>query len=217
MAGPALGWGQTDAFASTVGTKLEWQYPLLSQLVWGPQMAWECACMHVCVDGTNLKCAQCWHIHIHACMCVWTERTWNVHYVGISTKTVPSILCQCINTHMHACWNLFHRLLWCNDLAVRWAPTAGWVRNGSSCLVAMQPQPFSLFLTLWIVLLWPTQMLHFPTRQQLKTFDSVVCPASVWLSFEWNQWQKQDILPVGAFNTIFVTSTWILRNCQHSW
>ena len=81
MAGPALGWGQTDAFASTVGTKLEWQYPLLSQSVWGPQMAWECACMHVCVDRMNLKCAPCWHIrknssfrtmpvykHTHACM-----------------------------------------------------------------------------------------------------------------------------------------------------
>ena len=64
MAGPALGWGQTAAFASTVGTKLEWQYPLLAQLVWSPQMAWERTCM---------------------CVCVWTEGTWNVHYVGIST------------------------------------------------------------------------------------------------------------------------------------
>ena len=161
-----------------------------------------------------------WHENAHACMFVWTEWTWNVHHVGISTKTVPSVLCQCINIHMHACWNLFHRLLWCNDLTVR-SLLGGthcrmgqkWFQlSGSNAATTFQP-----VLTLRIVLLWPTQMLHFPTRQQLKTFGSVMCPASVQLSFEWNEWQKQDILQVGAFNATFVTSTWILRNCQHSW
>ena len=55
------------------------QCPLLASSIHGPQMVWDCVCVCVCVDGMNLKCALCWHIHI----------------------PVYSVLCQCIHTSTH--------------------------------------------------------------------------------------------------------------------
>ena len=66
------------------------QCPLSALLVRSPQMVWECVC--VCVG---------------ACACVrvcgWTEWTWSMHYVGISTyQFIPhyASAIQCKHTHI---------------------------------------------------------------------------------------------------------------------
>ena len=111
-------------------------------------------------------------------------------------QTIPGLILHCQGSvpavtvaaeiHYTGVWQ------WCNDPAARsllGAPTVGLVRNHSSCLVVMQPQPNSV-LTFLIVLLLQTRTFCFPSCQQLETSDFATWEASFQkLSFEWNEWQ----------------------------
>lgn len=62
-------------------------------------------------------------------------------------------------------------------------------------------------------------LFNMPTAQNLW-FCSVWCILhklfSLLFKTPQNEWQKLDRLSANTFNTIFVVSTWIWRNCQHN-
>ena len=89
-----------DGGAVAVGVvreRLAWQCPLLAHSVRGPQMVWEggggggCLCHSVCVWLCVSQCVcDCVCVVV---LCVWTEWTWSMHWVGISTHTYQFTPC----------------------------------------------------------------------------------------------------------------------------
>ena len=74
-------------------------YLTFALLVHGPHVVWECVCVYVCM----CVCA-------YVCVCVWTEWSWSMHCVGISTNqfilyyaSVDMRTYACTCAHMHAC------------------------------------------------------------------------------------------------------------------
>ena len=77
-----------------------------------PQMVRDCVCMVccgsecVCMFACGMLCE--WVRVCSVCICVWTEWTWSVHYVGISNH---SVLYTSVHTHTHIIWG------WRTDVA----------------------------------------------------------------------------------------------------